>query len=103
MAAVELTSANFAENIQKEGITLVDFWAEWCGPCQMQGPVIEELAQERNDIKVCTVDVDMEGNLAAQYKVANIPALVFFKDGEVAKKLVGFQSREEIDLALNAL
>lgn len=103
MATIDLTSANFAQNIQKEGITIVDFWAEWCGPCQMLGPVIEELAQERNDIKVCKVDVDEEGGLAAHFEVANIPALLFFKDGQVAKKMVGFHSREEIDLILASL
>lgn len=103
MATTELTSANFAQNIQKEGITLVDFWAEWCGPCQMQGPVIEELAEERNDINVCTVDVDKEGSLAAQYAIANIPALALFKDGQMIKKMVGFHSREEIELALKGL
>ena len=103
MATTELTSANFAQNIQKEGITLVDFWAEWCGPCQMQIPVIEELSQERSDINVCTVDVDEEGSLAAQYAIANIPALAFFKDGQMVKKMVGFHSREEIDMTLSSL
>ncbi|MCH5280972.1 MAG: thioredoxin [Lachnospiraceae bacterium] len=103
MAAIDLTSVNFVQNINKEGLTLVDFWAEWCGPCQMQGPVIEELAQERSDITVCKVDVDKEGGLAAQYEIANIPALIIFKDGQMVKKLVGFHSREELDLEFEKL
>lgn len=103
MAAIELTGANFAQIIEYEGITLVDFWAEWCGPCQMQGPVIDELSEERSDIKVCKVDVDEEGGLAAQYEVANIPSLIIFKDGQMVKKLVGFHSKEELDAALVGL
>lgn len=103
MAITELTSANFDQNIKKDGIVLVDFWAEWCGPCQMLGPVIDQLSQERSDIDVCKVDVDIEGGLAARYEVANIPSLLFFKDGKPAKKLIGFHNREEIDNILEKL
>ncbi|MGN0132353.1 MAG: thioredoxin [Lachnospiraceae bacterium] len=103
MAAIELTSANFEEEIKGAGIALVDFWAVWCGPCQMQGPVIEELAETRSDIKVCKVNVDQEAALAAKFQVMNIPSLVFFKNGEPVKKEVGFHSLEEIEDILKAL
>lgn len=103
MAAVELTKDNFSEEIRGEGVTLVDFWASWCGPCQMQGPVVEELAQTRSDIKVCKVDVDREAGLAAQFQVMNIPSLVFFKDGVMTKKVVGFHSLAEIEEIIGQL
>lgn len=103
MAAVELTSANFEETVKGGGIVLVDFWASWCGPCQMQGPVVEELADNRTDIRVGKVNVDQEGALAAQFQVTNIPSLVFFKDGQMVKKEVGFHSMEEIEEIISSL
>lgn len=103
MAAIELTSANFDEETKTEGIVLVDFWAVWCGPCQMQGPVVEELADERSDIKVCKVNVDQDNALAMQYQVTNIPSLLFFKDGRLVKKEIGFHSKEEIEEIIASL
>lgn len=102
MAAVDLTGANF-EEMTGEGIVLVDFWAQWCGPCQMQGPVVEELAEERSDIRVCKVNVDNESGLAAKFQVTNIPSLVFFKDGAAVKKVIGFHSREELEEIIASL
>ncbi len=103
MAAIELTGGNFEETIKGEGIVLVDFWASWCGPCQMQGPVVEELAKERTDIRVGKVNVDQENALAAQFQVTNIPSLLFFKDGNLVRKEVGFHSMEEIEAIISAL
>ena len=103
MAAIELTGGNFEETIKGEGIMLVDFWASWCGPCQMQGPVVEELAKERTDIRVGKVNVDQENALAAQFQVTNIPSLLFFKDGNLVRKEVGFHSMEEIEAIISAL
>lgn len=103
MAAIELTGGNFEETIKGEGIVLVDFWASWCGPCQMQGPVVEELARERTDIRVGKVNVDQENALAAQFQVTNIPSLLFFKDGNLVRKEVGFHSMEEIEAIISAL
>lgn len=103
MAAIELTGGNFEETIKGEGIVLVDFWASWCGPCQMQGPVVEELAKERTDIRVGKVNVDQENALAAQFQVTNIPSLLFFKDGNLVRKEVGFHSMEEIEAIISSL
>lgn len=103
MAAIELTGGNFEETIKGAGIVLVDFWASWCGPCQMQGPVVEELAKERTDIRVGKVNVDQENALAAQFQVTNIPSLLFFKDGNLIRKEVGFHSMEEIEAIISSL
>ena len=75
---------------------LVDFWAAWCGPCKMLMPIIEEIAQSQDVIKVCKVNVDDESQLAMKYKVMTIPTLIAFKDGEVVGKLIGVQSKEKI-------
>ena len=78
------------------GITLVDFWASWCGPCKMVGPVVEQIADEYPEIKVCKVNVDEEMELAQQYRVMSIPTLAVFKNGELVKQSVGFSPKEQI-------
>ena len=79
---LELTSSNFDE--AKSGVALVDFWAPWCGPCRMLAPIIDELANEFDGkAKICKVNTDEEGDLAAQYGVRSIPTLIFFKNGEI--------------------
>lgn len=75
---------------------LVDFWAAWCGPCQMLGPVIEEIAAERNDIKVAKVNVDEQPELASQFQVMSIPTLVVIKDGQIVNKSVGAKPKDQI-------
>ena len=75
---------------------LVDFWAAWCGPCQMLGPVIEESAAERNDIKVAKVNVDEQPELASQFQVMSIPTLVVIKDGQIVNKSVGARPKDQI-------
>lgn len=98
MAVVNLTRDNFEEEVINSKLpVLVDFWAVWCGPCQMQGPVVEEVAKAlEGKLKVAKLNVDEEGELAQRYSVMSIPTLILFRDGEVAKKEVGFHSLEEI-------
>ena len=81
MAIVHVTADNFeTEVMQSDKTVLIDFWAAWCGPCRMLAPVIDQLAEELEDVKVCKVDVDSEPNLAARFKVMSIPTLVVMKD-----------------------
>ena len=102
--AVEATDANFADLIASEKVTLVDFWAEWCGPCQMLGPVVEEIAGEYlNKAIVAKLDVDANPNISAQFGVRSIPTLLFFKNGELVKKLVGVQPKSALTEALDTL
>lgn len=92
-----LTSKNFKEIIENsDKPVLVDFWASWCGPCQMLGPIIEELDAELTDVLVAKVDVDEEQSLAMEHKVASIPTLLLFKNGQLAERMVGFHDKDEI-------
>lgn len=98
MAEITITSENFEAEVLKSDIpVLVDFWATWCGPCQMIGPVISEIAEEyAGKIKVGKVNVDEQMALAMQYQVASIPTLILFKNGEVAKRTMGAQPKENL-------
>ncbi|MEZ3433974.1 MAG: thioredoxin [Lachnospiraceae bacterium] len=97
MAAIHLTKENFKEEVLDSKVpVLVDFWATWCGPCQMVGPVIEEIAGEVTGAKIGKVDVDKESELARQYKVMSIPTLILFKDGQAVKREVGAKPKNEI-------
>jgi len=91
----ELKSNTFKEAIA-EGITLVDFWAPWCGPCKMQTPILEELAGEMSDAKICKVDVDSEPDLARQFGVMSIPTLMVMKNGEVTFKQPGLRQKRDL-------
>ena len=75
---------------------LVDFWATWCGPCQKQGPIIEELADELADVKVAKLDVDEADDIAGNYNIMSIPTVMVFKGGQIYKKAVGLQSKESL-------
>lgn len=103
-AVLELTDTNFDKTIQ-EGVTLVDFWAPWCAPCMMQGPIVEKVAsQVDGTAKVAKLNVDDGQQAAMQYGVRSIPTLIVFKDGEAVQQFVGVQSEEQLVSALqNAL
>ena len=97
MAVVHITNETFEKEVtQAEGKVLVDFWASWCGPCRMLGPVIDQLGSELTDVKVCKIDVDANQDLAAKYKVETIPTLVVFEGGKEVKRSVGVQPKPAI-------
>ena len=75
---------------------LVDFWAAWCMPCKMLSPIVDQVASERSDVKVCKINIDDEGELAIRYGVMSIPTLIVFKNGEIANKSIGLISKEDI-------
>ena len=98
--AVALSEENFADQI-KSGVTLVDFWAEWCGPCQMMLPILEELTTVMGDkATVAKVNVDEAPALAAQFRVMSIPTIIIFKDGQPVDQMVGVQQVDALKEAL---
>ena len=96
MAVVNVTDASFNQEIES-GVTLVDFWAPWCGPCKMIAPVLEELdAEVGGQVKIAKVNVDDNAESAARFGVMSIPTLILFKDGQPVDKVVGFQSKDAL-------
>lgn len=94
---MEITDANIAGLMAEGKPMILDFWATWCGPCQMVGPMIDELAEEFNDkIIIGKVNVDENSDLPSQYGIRNIPTILFFKGGELVSKLVGAQSKAKL-------
>ena len=100
---IELTGADF-ESTVAEGVTLVDFWAPWCGPCRMIAPIIEELAEEFDGkAKICKVNTDEEQDIAVKFGIRSIPTILFFKNGEMVEQMVGAASKQAFADKLNAL
>ncbi len=97
MSVLKINKENFeTEVLNAQGTVLVDFFADWCGPCKMLSPVIDEIAEEQTELKVCKVNVDDEPELASRYGVMSIPTLVVIRDGKEVNKSVGVVSKEEI-------
>lgn len=91
----EINETNFKEEI-KEGVTLVDFYATWCGPCKMLHPILEELSSTRGEVTFKQIDVDEAPNISKEFGVMSIPTLILFKDGEEIAKNIGFISKNEL-------
>ncbi|MDX1393757.1 MAG: thioredoxin [Gemmatimonadota bacterium] len=96
---VEITDANFGEEIESaSGLAMVDFWAEWCGPCRLVGPIVDELANEHSDtVKVGKLDVDANPDTAFRFNVRSIPSILFFKDGELVDTVIGAQPKSVLE------
>ncbi|MAV64084.1 MAG: thioredoxin [Candidatus Marinimicrobia bacterium] len=102
--AVELNDDNFEESIKSGKVVLVDFWAEWCGPCKMLTPIIDELAKDfEGKAIISKVNVDNSPNIAQKYSIRSIPSILFFKDGNVEEQMVGVVPKEEITKTINDL
>ena len=97
MSVLHIDKHNFSEEvIRSSKPVLLDFWAPWCGPCRMVGPILDEIAAERPDIKVCKINVDREADLAAAYKVFSIPTMLVVHEGKVEDKIVGARPKNQI-------
>ncbi|WP_315443478.1 thioredoxin [uncultured Selenomonas sp.] len=97
MGIIELTGETFeAEVLKSNRLVIVDFWATWCTPCRMLTPILEEIAAERPDIKICKINMDDAQDIAEQYAVMSLPALLYFKNGELIEDSIGLISKERI-------
>jgi thioredoxin 1 len=97
----DVTDGNFKSDVlEAEGPVLVDFWAPWCGPCRVVHPVLEEIGAERDDLKIVSLNVDENQQTAAEYEVLSIPTLLLFKDGAIAKKVVGAMPKRRLEAEL---
>src|SRR5947209_14930033 len=99
--AVAVSDTTFMDEVvNSETPVLVDFWAAWCGPCRVVAPILEEIAAERDDLRIVKLDVDANQQTAAQYQVLSIPTLILFKNGEVAKKVIGAYPKKKLEAEL---
>ncbi len=101
MKVLHITKANFDQEVMgSDRKVLLDFWAPWCGPCQMVGPILDEIAGERSDVKVCKVNVDEEMELARQFRVMSIPTILVMENGQIRQKMIGARSKDQLLAAL---
>ena len=97
MSVININNNNFQDEVMhSEKLILLDFWASWCGPCRMVSPIVDEIAAERSDIKVCKINVDEQPELAARFGVMSIPTLVVMKNGKVINQAVGARPKAQI-------
>ena len=97
MSVININQANFQQEvIESDRPVLVDFWASWCGPCRMLSPIVDEIAAERSDIKVCKVNVDEQPELANQFQIMTIPTLIVFKNGQIVNQTSGARPKNQI-------
>ena len=103
MKSIEVTDANVKEILAVEGITVVDFWAAWCGPCRVLGPIVDELAEANDDIQVGKVNVDVEAATASSFGIRSLPTVMFFKDGEKISQISGTRPLAELQKIVDEL
>lgn len=97
MSVITLTKDNFNKEVIESTVpVLVDFWATWCGPCRMVSPIVDEIAEERSDIKVGKINVDEQRELASQFGIMSIPTLIVFKNGKIANQALGARPKQQI-------
>ncbi len=97
MAVINLSNKEYEKEVEKsDKVVILDFWASWCGPCRMMSPIIDEIANENKELKVCKVNVDEEQELAKQFNIMSIPTIVVMKDGKVINQVVGVVDKSEV-------
>ena len=98
MSIINLTKDSYHNEVMEtEKVVVIDFWATWCGPCKMMAPVVEEVAKDYPDVKVCKVNVDEEPELSNAFKIVSIPTIVVIKNGEIIDSVVGYRPKEDIE------
>jgi thioredoxin 1 len=104
-AVIQLNAGNFSQEVLQSPVpVLVDFWAEWCGPCKMLSPILDEIAREKgSSVKICKLNVDDEADLSAEYGIQSIPALFYFKNGQIVHRTVGVTPKSQILLKLDQM
>lgn len=101
MPVININNNNFQDEVMhSEKLVLLDFWASWCGPCRMVSPIVDEIAAERSDIKVCKINVDEQPELAAQFQIMSIPMLAVIKNGKLERRVVGYRPKKQIEVIL---